>query len=151
MNCEKLSWVEVKHCIKNNFDFDIFMNEIIYYFDKLEKERNPKIKFNQINLIFEIISKVILFIGFDNDEPEEEIYIGILKYILIRIKPKKLYSDLEYIHSFYYEQNEENLKKLELLRKVCDIIINIKYSDFLEINEEEFKLNCEQALQNNIK
>ena len=151
MNCEKLSWVEVKHCIKNNFDFDIFMNEIIFYFDKLEKERNPKIKFNQINLIFEIISKVILFIGFDNDESEDEIYIGILKYIIIQIKPKKLYSDLEYIQLFSYEQNEESLKKLELLRKVCDIIKNIKYSDFLEINEEEFKLKCEYALQNNIK
>ena len=54
MNCEKLLWIEVKHCIKNGFDLNIFMNEIIFYFVKLENERNPKNKFNQINLIFEI-------------------------------------------------------------------------------------------------
>jgi hypothetical protein len=125
------------------------MNEIIFYFDKLEKERNPKNKFNQINLIFEIISKAISFMGFDNDDSEDKMYIDILKYVIIHIKPKKLYSELEYIQSFSNEQNEERLKKIELLRKVCDIIKNIKYSDFLEISEEEFNLKCQLALQNN--
>ena len=89
--------------------------------------------------------------GFDNDESEDKMYIDILKYVIIHIKPKKLYSELEYIQSFSNEKKEEKLKKLELLRKVCDIIKNIKYSDFLEISEEEFNLKCQLALQDNKK
>ena len=147
-NCEKLSWVEPKHFIKDDFNFDFFISEIVLYFNQLEIERNPRKKFNKIISIFDIISKAILFQGFDNDEQNDKIYIDILKYIIIYIKPKRFNSEIEYIQFFSLEQNDEKFKKLKILTQVCDFIKNISYSDLIEISEEEFKLNCEQALKN---
>ena len=148
MNCEKLSWVEPRHFIKcgSDIDFNIFMNDIQFYFDQLENERNPKKKFKNIIDIFEIISKIIIFIGLDNNESDEENYLGILKYIIINIKPKRLNSILEYVQSFSYEINQDNMNKLKLLMKTSNILNHIKYSDLIEISEEEYKLNCEQVL-----
>ena len=148
MNCEKLSWVEPRHFIKcgSDIDFNIFMNDIQFYFDQLENERNPKKKFKNIIDIFEIISKIIIFIGLDNNESDEENYLGILKYIIINIKPKRLNSILEYVQSFSYEINQDNMNKLKLLIKTSNILNNIKYSDLIEISEEEYKMNCEQVL-----
>ena len=148
MNCEKLSWVEPRHFIKcgSDIDFNIFMNDIQFYFDQLENERNPKKKFKIIIDIFEIISKIIIFIGLDNNESDEENYLGILKYIIINIKPKRLNSILEYVQSFSYEINQDNMNKLKLLMKTSNILNNIKYSDLIEISEEEYKMNCEQVL-----
>ena len=148
MNCEKLSWVEPRHFIKcgSDIDFNIFMNDIQFYFDQLENERNPKKKFKNIIDIFEIISKIIIFIGLDNNESDEENYLGILKYIIINIKPKRLNSILEYVQSFSYEINQDNMNKLKLLMKTSNILNHIKDSDLIEISEEEYKLNCEQVL-----
>ena len=148
MNCEKLSWVEPRHFIKcgSDIDFNIFMNDIQFYFVQLENERNPKKKFKIIIDIFEIISKIIIFVGLDNNESDEENYLGILKYIIINIKPKRLNSILEYVQSFSYEINQDNMNKLKLLMKTNNILNNIKYSDLIEISEEEYKLNCEQVL-----
>ena len=148
MNCEKLSWVEPRHFIKcgSDIDFNIFMNDIQFYFVQLENERNPKKKFKNIIDIFEIISKIIIFIGLDNNESDEENYLGILKYIIINIKPKRLNSILEYVQSFSYEINQDNMNKLKLLMKTSNILNHIKYSDLIEISEEEYKMNCEQVL-----
>ena len=150
INCKKLSWVESKHFIRINFDFNIFMNEITYYFNLLEKERNPKEKLNKIIFIFEIISKVISFVGFESNESEDKIYINILKYIIICVGPKRLNSDIEYIKLFSYRYDDESMKRLKLLNEACNSIKNIKYSDLIDISEEEFKQKCEQALLNNI-
>ena len=87
-----------------------------------------------------------LFIGLDNNESNEENYLGILKYIIINIKPKRLNSILEYVQSFSYEINQDNMNLLKLLMKTSNILNNIKYSDLIEISEEEYKMNCEQVL-----
>ena len=38
------------------------------------------------------------------------------------------------------------MNKLKLLMKTSNILNNIKYSDLIEISEEEYKMNCEQVL-----
>ena len=146
MNCEKLSWVGPKHFIKEDFSFEFFINEIVLYFNQLDKERNPRKKLDKIFSIFEIISKAILFQGFESDDKN---YIDILKYIIIYIKPKRFNSEIEYIQNFCYETNDDNLQKLKVLIQVGDFIKNISYKDLYEISEEEYNSNCSQALIEN--
>ena len=148
MNCEKLSWIEPKHLIKDDFNFEFFINEIIFHFNQLEKIRNPQRKFDKIISIFDIISKAILFQGFDNDESNDKIYIDILKYIIIYIKPKRFNSEIEYIQFYSFEKNNEKIKKLKILKQVCDFIKNISHKDLIDISEEEYIFNCEQSLKN---
>ena len=148
MNCEKLSWIEPKHLIKDDFNFEFFINEIIFHFNQLEKIRNPQRKFDKIISIFDIISKAILFQGFDNDKSNDKIYIDILKYIIIYIKPKRFISEIEYIQFYSFEKNNEKIKKLKILKQVCDFIKNISHKDLIDISEEEYIFNCEQSLKN---
>ena len=148
MNCEKLSWIEPKHLIKDDFNFELFINEIIFHFNQLEKIRNPQRKLDKIISIFDIISKAILFQGFDNNESNDKIYIDILKYIIIYIKPKRFISEIEYMQFYSFEKNNEKIKKLKILKQVCDFIKNISHKDLIDISEEEYKLNCEQSLKN---
>ena len=148
MNCEKLSWIEPKHLIKDDFNFEFFINEIIFHFNQLEKIRNPQRKFDKIISIFDIISKAILFQGFDNDESNDKIYIDILKYIIIYIKPKRFISEIEYMQFYSFEKNNEKIKKLKILKQVCDFIKNISHKDLIDISEEEYRFNCEQSLKN---
>ena len=148
MNCEKLSWIEPKHLIKDDFNFEFFINEIIFHFNQLEKIRNPQRKFDKIISIFDIISKAILFQGFDNDESNDKIYIDILKYIIIYIKPKRFISEIEYMQFYSFEKNNEKIKKLKILKQVCDFIKNISHKDLIDISEEEYIFNCEQSLKN---
>ena len=148
MNCEKLSWIEPKHLIKDDFNFEFFINEIIFHFNQLEKIRNPQRKFDKIISIFDIISKAILFQGFDNNESNDKIYIDILKYIIIYIKPKRFISEIEYMQFYSFEKNNEKIKKLKILKQVCDFIKNISHKDLINISEEEHIFNCEQSLKN---
>lgn len=101
---------------------------------------------DKIFSIFEIISKAILFQGFESDDKN---YIDILKYIIIYIKPKRFNSEIEYIQNFCYETNDDNLQKLKVLIQVGDFIKNISYKDLYEISEEEYNSNCSQALIEN--
>ena len=148
MNCEKLSWIEPKHLIKDDFNFEFFINEIIFHFNQLEKIRNPQRKLDKIISIFDIISKAILFQGFDNNESNDKIYIDILKYIIIYIKPKRFISEIEYMQFYSFEKNNEKIKKLKILKQVCDFIKNISHKDLINISEEEHIFNCEQSLKN---
>ena len=144
MNCEKLSWIKPENLIKNCNNFDIFIEEFIPYFAQIEKERNPKKKFNIFIKIFDIISKVIEFLGND-EENKDKSYIDILKYIIIYIKPKKFNSEIDYIQSFFDGNNEEDNKKFKILYQVCEIMKNIKYTDLINISEEEFIFKCSQS------
>ena len=91
-----------------------------------------------------IISKVIEFLGND-EENKDKSYIDILKYIIIYIKPKKFNSEIDYIQSFFDGNNEEDNKKFKILYQVCEIMKNIKYTDLINISEEEFIFKCNQS------
>ena len=41
------------------------------------------------------------------------------------------------------------MERLKLLSEAYNSIINIKYSDLIDVSEEEFKQKCEQAFLNN--
>ena len=146
-NCVQLSWIEPKHLILNakNNNYDIFMDDIKQFFTELEKEKSPKKKFKIITDIFMTISKIIAFNGGES-RPGADDNISLLLYIFVRVIPKKIYSDIEYMKLFIKDNNGTEDNQLTQLVTVCEAMKNINYNHLFDVTEEEYLKNCNLSL-----
>ena len=146
-NCLQLSWIEPKHLILNakNNNYDIFMDDIKQFFTELEKEKSPKKKFKIITDIFMTISKIIAFNGGES-RPGADDNISLLLYIFVRVIPKKIYSDIEYMRLFIKDNNGTEDNQLTQLVTVCEAMKNINYNHLFDVTEEEYRKNCNLSL-----
>ena len=95
----------------SDFDFDSVIFLLDDLFNKLDEQKCPKDKLDMINEIFEIIFKIIAYIK--GDEYSDVDLSNLCEYILIRIKPERIYSDFEFMKIFG-EQNEFNYDKINM-------------------------------------
>ena len=147
-NCLKLSWIEPKHLISNakNNNYDIFMDDIRQFFEKLEKEKSPRKKFKIIMDIFQTISKIIIFNGGESN-PGADDNLSILLYIFVRVKPQKIHTDIEYMRLFIKENNGTDDNQLTHLTTVCEAMKKINHSHLFGVSEEDYNRNCTLALE----
>ena len=146
--CKKLSWTEAKHFIEDVKDnnYDIFMDDIRQLFMKLQKEKSPRKKIIIIKEIFQTISKVITF----NDQAKKsgaDDNINILLYIFIKIQPKMIRTDIDYINLFFKDNFGLEDQQLSQLITVCNILGDFKTKYLIGVSEEEYIKNCNLALK----
>ena len=146
--CKKLSWTEPKHFIENIKDnnYDIFMDDIKQLFIKLLKEKSPRKKINIIKEIFQTISKVITFNDQANKSGADD-NISILLYIFIRIQPKMIKTDIDYIKLFFKDDLGLEDQQLSQLITVCNILGDFKAKYLIGVSEEEYVKNCNLVLK----
>ena len=147
-NSFKLSWIEPKHLIKNgnNYNFDIFIGDIKQFFNEFENEKSPMKKLEILNKIYQTISKIIDFNEWESERGTDDLII-ILIYIFVKINPKKIHSDLEYIKLFIQEINGAQDNQVTLLNTVCEIIKNFNYTNLFEVKEEDYNKNCKESME----
>ena len=150
-NCYKLSWCESKHFLKNiknnsNTNFDIILDDIKKYFNQLEIEKSARKKMLAINKIFRTIEKILLF----NEEEQKlgtaEDILVITQYLFVRIQPKKIFSDIEYVKLFINDGNGLNQFQLTNLTAVCELFQNFTYQGLHGVTEKEFNEKCQQSI-----
>ena len=141
-NCHKLSWTESKHFIekKQNKEnnYDIFMDDIKQLFDNLEKEKSPRKKLIIIDDIFKTVSNIISFNGQDEKGGGADDLMAILLYIFVRVEPKQIYSDLQYIQLFMKDKTGAKQYQIVHLSNICEIMKNISHEQLYGVTEEEF-------------
>ena len=143
-NCIKLSWTEAKHFIakaKNN-NYDIFLDDLKQSFILLDMEKSPKKKYQVVIEIFQTIYKINQFNDVKDLSADDN--IEILVYIFVRIQPKRIHTNIEFMKLFI--NNEADDIQLTHLTTVCKILQNIKFNHLLNINENEFNQNCQKVL-----
>jgi tRNA threonylcarbamoyladenosine modification (KEOPS) complex Cgi121 subunit len=141
-NCIKLSWVEAKNIIvkaKNN-NYDIFMDNLKQSFTNLDLEKSPKKKYQVVIEIFQTILKLKKF----NDESDisADDNIEILAYIFIKIRPKQINTNIEFMKLFFGEMDIQLIH----LTSVCNILKDFKCSHLIGINENEYRQKCQKVL-----
>jgi len=143
-NCIKLSWAEAKHFIANsiNNNYDIFMDDLKQSFIRLDLEKSPKKKYQVVLEIFQTIYKIKQFI--DEEDIDDDDNIGILTYIFVRIQPKGIHTNIEFIKLFINIEADDI--QLTNLTTVCKILQNINFKNLLDIDENEFNQNCQKVL-----
>ena len=147
LNSKKLNWVEPKHILKKNSDylFGCFIPDVKKYYNLLEIQRCPRKKIFYMEEIFKSINNLSKF----NDNKIEGIdgELPILDYSLIKIMPERIRSNCEYIKLFLGDKSGR-IENNHLTQIVCiaNHFSTIKYSDFNNITEEEFKEKCKKNL-----
>ena len=99
--CILVSWVEPQHLIKgrNNYIFDSFLPDVINYFEKIEKEKSPRKKLENMVNIFVSIENVVKFNG-DNKDIGVDDQLPILNYAFIKAHPFPMYTNCKYMELF---------------------------------------------------
>ena len=136
-NCNKLSWTEPKHFfgnIKMN-NYNIFMDDIKQLFDKLEKEKSPRKKIVIVSEIFKTIVKIKIF---NMEQSGVDDILNILVFIFVQIKPKFIYTDIQYIELFINKTNGDIQSQFAHMKSACTIITNITNKNLIDVTEEEF-------------
>ena len=148
--CNSLSWTEPKHFIqeKNNYIFDCYLEDSIYYFNKLESEKSVLKKILNIKELFNSIYRLEKFNG-DRKNAGVDDLMPILNYAFIKAKPKMIYSNLKYIELYIgYLRSKEEGSQLTQLIALCDYIINIQFNNILRVTKDEYILRCGSVVLN---
>ena len=128
-NCEKLSWVEPKHFMKgsSNYIYESFLPDLSSYLFLITKEKSLRKKFMNLNAIFECIDNLGKFSGKNNFGIEEEMQI--LNYILIKAKPKNIYTNLEFLELFIGNKKDDiEGHNLATLKVACEYVADLSES-----------------------
>ena len=99
----------------NNFDYDSVLPIINKLFNQLDEKRWPIDKLKIINQIFEIVFNIIKYVK--GIEYSDDDLSNILIYFLIKTKPEKLNSNIEFLEIFGHKnemfKNNINIKILK--------------------------------------
>ena len=148
--CILVSWIEPQHLIKgrNNYIFDSFLPDVINYFEKIEKEKSPRKKLENMVNIFVSIENVVKFNG-DNKDIGVDDQLPILNYAFIKAHPFPMYTNCKYMELFLGSKKyrlEGNY--LTQLFTICKFIENLSAKDLFDVSEEKFKNNCSKCREN---
>ena len=128
-NCEKLSWVEPKHFMKgsSNYIYESFLPDLSSYLFLITKEKSIRKKFMNLNAIFDCINNLGKFSGKSNFGIDEEMLI--LNYVLIKSKPKNMYTNLEFLELFIGNKKDEiEGHNLAALKVACEFVADLSPS-----------------------
>ena len=139
-----LSWIEPNNIIKDNYNynFELVLPKITKYFHFIDIEKSPRKKIINLNNIFNSINSLLTFsqnqalIGVDNQMP-------ILNYILIKAKPKGMFTNYEFMKLYMEEKiTKKEGNYLIQLKGILDFTLKIEASNLYNISKEEFEENC---------
>ena len=139
-----LSWVRPHHLKLDNIYIDNFIPITTNYIHQLDNEKSPNGKFHIINEIFNAINNVLRFkkgssFSIDDIAP-------ICEYCLIKAQPERLSSNLKYLKNFISNEGSD-LRKMRfvILNNCMNSIIDINYTKFEGVSEEEYNKLCKMA------
>ena len=111
------------------------MDDVKQLFDKLEKEKSPRKKILIISEIFGTMVKIKIF---NMEQSGVDDILNILVFIFVQVKPKYIYTDIQYIELFINKTNGNIQSQFAIMKSACNFITNITSKNLLGISEEEF-------------
>ena len=143
--CVSCSWIELKDLIgENNLILDNFLPIIIKYIDEIETARTPKKKLELISQIKRVINDTYIF---NNGKPIMEVddYLPSFSFALIKAKPKKAVSNLNFIKVFFDSSKEQSVTFFE---SAIQFVSNLNYDQLKDISKEEFEKKTNEVNNN---
>ena len=145
-NCVKLSWVEPKHFIsgKNNYVYNSFLPELTSYLIRITKEKSVRKKIINTMAIFKCMDNLGKFNGEGKFGIDDQ--MKILNYAFIKSKPSCMYANCQFMELFIGNKGQgiegQNLTEL---KAICEHVSYFSEKELIDVTEEEFKKNCENA------
>ena len=136
-----LSWVTPE-----NLDIKkLYINQLsnaVAWIKKIDVAKSIKDKLFCISSAYNTMNNTIKFSSGNSEEPGQDELTPIFQYIIIKARPKRMISNINYIKSFLDEKefNGRNGFLLTQMESATDFILNITYKQ-LKVTEEEFEKN----------
>ena len=146
--CIKLSWIKPAHLdIKK-----LYVNELksaILFVRKIDSGKSVYDKLNYIAAAHNTINNTIKFSSGKKEDAGAEELSPIFQYIIIKAKPKRFFSNINYIKAFLNPNKCKGMHGflLSQMEFAASFITQIDYKK-LKISEEEFNKNCNNAEKN---
>ena len=146
--CIKLSWIKPAHLdIKK-----LYVNELksaILFVRKIDSGKSVYDKLNYIAAAHNTINNTIKFSSGKKEDAGAEELSPIFQYIIIKAKPKRFFSNINYIKAFLNPNKCKGMHGflLSQMEFAASFITQIDYKK-LKISEEEFNKNCNNAEMN---
>ena len=143
--CSRLNFIKPENVIKEkNLINENLMNKAIEYINDIDDQLTPSDKIKDFAKAIDIIQNCINFISGQKDLGVDDI-IKPLIYIIIKSKPKNMLSNYQYCELYL---NSELAKMqygiiLSQIGLVIECIKKMKYTDLINISEEEFGIDEE--------
>ena len=149
LKVNSLSWTKPENFSLNNFNFELIIPMINDFFKQIDIQRSPLEKLSIIRKIFEIIFNTLKYIKGENFSSND--ISNICQFIIIKGKPEKLISNLNYLEIFENNDIIDNSKiYLKELKDDIENILKINYKSIKGISELEFKNKCKIEESKNI-
>ena len=139
----ELNWIEPKNIIQKDIINYTFFSEPISLIQKFEKSKSPISKMKMLQKTFQSIQNIIKF-------NLKELYLGtnqiipIFVYILIKAKPKRLWSNLKYIQLYLgYKIDQQIFFQFQV---AITMIETMDHNRLINVSQEEFENNCKNSL-----
>ena len=138
-----LSWYEPKQLVNKEYLFDGMLPDIINEFNQLYLLKTPYQKSKCIErIIISVVNLIKFNEGIDKEIGAEDI-IRVLHYVFIQSHPYRIFTDIEFIKLFSYEEglHDNNLANIE---SICNLVLNNSAKDF-DLSQEEYDKKCQDA------
>ena len=148
-----LSWIEPRHFFfeKTNYIYDTFLPDVIKNFNLLDKNKSPRIKFNNIGNIFMTITNIEKFNNSEKSDIGVDDLMPILNYCVIKAQPIRLFSNCKFLELYIGDLKSKNEgSQLTQLQSICTRIIELNHTNLNDIDVREFENNCYKCLYDKI-
>ena len=138
--CCRLSFIKPEALIKDkNAINEKLWETSIVLINELDEKFTPVDKVEKFGKAFAILQNSLTFSSGKNDLGIDDT-IAILIYVIIKAKPKNLFSNSKYCQLFLNAELSKRLYGILLsqIEMVKNIIYNMKYTDLIGVTEEEF-------------
>ena len=141
--CFELSWIEPKHVFekKKYFIHDDFFKDIIEYMKRIDIERAPEKKNDACNKLVNYVESIIFFNEGNKNTGADEL-TPFLLYAVIKAKPTKMKTNLEYMKTFKISS-----KHINSFYGIASQLLKNTYK-LVNVTDDEIKSNCNAALSN---
>ena len=144
----RLSWTKPIHFIrsKRQIVFGSFLTDVVKYFKLIDSEKSPRKKILNMSEIFNSIGFLLQFNGSGDDSGVDD-QMPILNYAFIKAQPLRMYSNAKFMELYIGEKrNKKEGSQLTQILGICDLITRIKYSQLINVSNEEFMKKCNEAI-----
>ena len=142
-----LSWVEPQLILEKDYVFDSLLPYIINEFNQVNIARTPYKKLNCLNTIINYTNNVIKLNEGEDKKAGADDIIPALNYVFIKAHPFKIYTDIEFMRTFYGKVGDSE-KLLSDFESSYKMVLNCT-PEFLKINPEEYEKKCNDVIINN--
>ena len=125
------SWVTLSMMTGKEIDVDVFIPSVRSQIQSLSQSKTFNDKADSISKLISLLREYL------NENENINIY---LLYLINKVKPYRLYSDVEYLSKFNNEENKETTLNIQMMTYCMNLLLNMNEEDLKNFDTPQGKI-----------